>query len=336
MNDFATRLQPAVVGGGYREPEHWVWCGSVVRGDDGQYHMFASRWTKAVPFSPNWLTNSRVVRAVSPTPEGPYIYAEDVLPPRGEAFWDGKMTHNPTIHRSGDTFLLYYTGTTYPDPEPTDGAPIAEQGTAAHANQRIGLATAPSPAGPWTRRDQPTLQPRPDKWDALMTTNPAPLVKADGSVLLLYKSVLARGQPIRYGIAGAERFDAPYHRLSDEPFNPLGDPSVSYEDAYVWHEKGQYRMIFNDIHGHITGEDHAGGMAVSDDGVDWRLADPPKAYSRTIPWDDGQTTTQGSFERPQLLVENGQPTHLFAATGDGPGGFWNATHTWNMVRPLAT
>lgn len=97
MVPFNTRLLPAPVNGGYREADHWIWCGSVIRGDDGQFHMFASRWTKDVPFNPNWLTNSRVVRAVSQTPEGPYTYVEDVLPPRGPRYWDGMMTHNPTI-----------------------------------------------------------------------------------------------------------------------------------------------------------------------------------------------------------------------------------------------
>ena len=29
-----------------------------------------------------------------------------------------------------------------------------------------------------------------------------------------------------------------------------------------------------------------------------------------------------------------QPTHLFCATADGPGGFRNATRTWNMALPL--
>ncbi len=51
-------------------------------------------------------------------------------------------------------------------------------------------------------------------------------------------------------------------------------------------------------------------------------------------WDDGRETVQGSFERPQLLVKNGVPTHLFAATADGPGGFKRAENTWNMCIPL--
>jgi hypothetical protein len=334
MITFASRLSNAPVNGGYREPDYWIWCGSVIRGEDGMFHMFASRWSKSVPFSPNWVTHSQVVRAVSPSPEGPYTYVEDVLPPRGSQYWDGMMTHNPTIHRHGDTYLLYYTGTTYAGTHAVNGAPLDAQMLEAHANQRIGLATAPTPAGPWTRRDHPIIEPRPGNWDALITTNPAPCLRPDGSVLLLYKSVEARGLPIRYGIAGAEHFDASYERLSNDPFDPLHDPSLSYEDAYVWHEDGLYQMIFNDMTGRITGEDHAGAHAVSGDGVTWYLADTPKAYSRTVQWSDGTITNQGSFERPQLLIQDGRPTHMFAATGDGPGGFWNASHTWNMVVPL--
>ncbi len=334
MKPFQSRLGSAPLDGGYREHDHWIWCGSVIRGDDGLYHMFASLWSKAVPFTPNWLTNSQVVRAVSETAEGPYRYAGEVLPPRGAGYWDGMMTHNPTIHRHGDTFLLYYTGTTYSGPAPVTGEPPEEQMREAHAKQRIGLATATDPAGPWKRLPDPILQPRPGCWDALMTTNPAPCVLDDGRILLLYKSVEAWRHPIRYGVAGAARFDAPYERLSDGPFDPLGDPSLSYEDAYVWREDGLYQMIFNDMTGRITGEDHAGAHAISHDGVSWRLADPPVAYSRSIRWRDGATTVQGSFERPQLLIQDGRPTHLFAATADGPGGFWNASNTWNMVVPL--
>ena len=40
---FFSRLQPAVVGGGFELPDHWVWCGAPIRGEDGKYHLFASR-----------------------------------------------------------------------------------------------------------------------------------------------------------------------------------------------------------------------------------------------------------------------------------------------------
>jgi len=68
----------------------------------------------------------------------------------------------------------------------------------------------------------------------------------------------------------------------------------------------------------------------------WALSNPPKAYSRRVRWDDGSVTEQGALERPQLLLQEGRPTHLFAAAGDGPGGFDHCTRTWNLVIPLAS
>jgi hypothetical protein len=334
---FIDRIRPAPVAGGFSDPDHWIWCGSAIRGGDGRYHLFASMWTRAVPFSPNWLTNSRVVRAVADTATGPYDYVEDVLPPRGAEHWDGLMTHNPTIHRCPrtGTYLLYYTGSTFSGTVPTDGPPTDAQRLEARANQRIGLAVADDVSGPWRRANAGILQPRAGRWDALMTTNPAPCLAEDGSVLLAYKSCTTQDDPIQYGVAGAAAFDGAYERLRDEPLiAAAADQHVSYEDAYLWRGPSGYEMIFNDMTGYFTGEDHAGGHAVSADGVNWRLAEPPKAYSRQILWDDGQVTTQGSFERPQLLIEAGVPTHLFAATADGPGGFWRASRTWNMVVPL--
>ncbi len=53
------------------------------------------------------------------TPEGPYTFQEVVLGDRGAAFWDGRMTHNPVVVKRGDTYLLFYIGTTFDGPKPT-------------------------------------------------------------------------------------------------------------------------------------------------------------------------------------------------------------------------
>ncbi|MCS2956119.1 hypothetical protein NXX53_00835 [Bacteroides salyersiae] len=60
-----------------------------------------------------------------------------------------------------------------------------------------------------------------------------------------------------------------------------------------------------------------------------------KAYSKTVEWEDGTVTTQGQLERPFILFENDKPAYIFFATMDGPGGFDNATRSWNMVIPIA-
>lgn len=331
---FINTLKQAPVDGGFRDDDKWIWCGSVIKGDNNQFHMFASMWEKTVPFTPNWLTNSYVVHAVSKTPEGPYSYESDVLPPRGQEYWDGMMTHNPTIHKWKDKYLLFYTGSTYQAERPSKEPVSKELRFEARSNQRIGMAVASSPNGPWTRPDAPCLDVCLTGWDSFMTTNPAPCVLDNGETYLLYKSTSSNTSPIQYGAARAQSPEHPFERIGPDKPITFKDASIKYEDAYLWHQDGMFRIIFNDMTGKLTGEHHAGAHAVSDDCITWNLCDPPKAYSRTVNWEDGTTTTQGSFERPQLLIQNGIPTHLFAATADGSNGFSNADNTWNMVIPL--
>jgi len=187
---FIDRLLPAPAGGGFAMTDYWVWGGSVVRGEDGNYHMFASRWPKHLPFMAAYQTHSEIVRAESKTPEGPYSFKEVVLGDRGSEYWDGRMTHNPTIHKSGDTFLLFYIGATYTGPKPDEEELVGGEcpkPRESYSTIRIGLATAKSVFGPWRRRDEPILSPRPGKWDGTVVTNPAPCVLEDGRILLLYR-----------------------------------------------------------------------------------------------------------------------------------------------------
>ena len=330
---FYDRLLPAVRNGGFSMEGNWVWCGSVIKGDDNLYHMFATMFSKDFPFHPNWLTNSRIVRAISDKPEGPYAYVDDVLSPRGTSYWDGLMTHNPTIHRSGDNYLLYYTGATYEFDVPTRSRPdvSASEKSIVRGNQRIGLAISRDLDGPWQRFDRPVLDVRDGYWDSWMTTNPAPMVLENGSILMLYKATDHEKGSVKYGAASASSYDQPFVRFDD---TPIFDFDFSYEDVCIWYEGGNYKMLFNDLTGKITGEVRAGAYATSSDGKSWSIAESPKGYSRTVAWDDGKTSFQGSFERPQILVENGRATHLFSATGDGTSSFFDAKNTWNMVTPL--
>lgn len=332
---FADRLMPAPRHGGFRMPGYWVWCGSVIRGEDGAYHLFAARWPKHVPFFAGYKLCSEIVRATSPTPEGPYTFQEVVLPDRGAAWWDGRMTHNPAIRRWRGQYLLFYIGATFEGDRPEAeayrrGDPPACQ--AAYRTIRIGLATAPALTGPWTRREVPALAPDPHGWDSALVTNPAPCVLDDGRILMLYRSNTPQG--LRIGAALADHPDASFRRLKNEPVLRLSE-GHDVEDPFVWRQGGHFEALAKDMDGGLTGERHAGVHLLSDNGLDWTLAPSPKAYSRTIRWDDGTVTTQGSLERPQLLIgEDGEPTHLVAATADGPGGFLAATETWNMVIPL--
>ncbi|MGG1554719.1 glycoside hydrolase family protein [Paenibacillus ferrarius] len=336
--------RPAPRGGGFRIAGYWVWCGSVVKGEDGRYHMFASRWPKTLPMHPGWLVASEVVRAVSETPEGPYRFEEVVLPARGAEYWDGRSTHNPHIVKHGDLYLLYYMGSTHPfkDVSHDETYDLHDpRCIVARANKRIGLAVASSVFGPWERMDTPILQPRPDKFDNFFTSNPAPCVHEDGSVLLVYKTRTYKSRPyteflhgdtMSFGVARASHYRGPYMAVTDETIFP--QEKFCLEDPFIYRVDGGYEMIAKDMIGNICGEYHGGMLARSADGVVWEAEEGRKAYSRTVLWDDGAEQIMGSLERPFVLFEDGAPTHLFFATADGPGEFTQAANTWNMVIPL--
>lgn len=335
---LAERLLPAPLDGGFRMDGYWVWCGSVVKGEDERFHMFASRWPKWLPMHPGWIVASEIVRAVSDTPEGPYSFQEVVLPARGAEYWDGRSTHNPHIAKIGDSYLLYYMGSTHPFAQPVPDEPYGLKDPrciAGRANKLVGLAVSKSVFGPWERGDAPILPARPGKFDSFLTSNPAPCLQEDGSVLLVYKARRYEGHihgRMTIGVASAEHYRGPYRVVSEEPIFP--PERFHVEDPFVWRSGRGYELIAKDMDGNLCGEKHGGIHAWSSDGKAWQLDEHPKSYSRSVLWNDGTLRVMGSFERPFLLFQDGKLTHLFAATADGPGGFSQATETWNMVIPF--
>ncbi len=313
---------------------------SVIKGEDGKYHMFASRWSKQYGFG-HWVTNSKIVRAVADTPVGPYEFQEVVTPVRGKKFWDGLCTHNPRIVKYKDQYLLYYFGTTYDFPVPTDNKAVpSDLWRSAWQNKRVGVMVSDSVLGPWERLDKPVIEPRPGHWDGSITSNPAPAVDPKtGKILLMYKSSAKdTTPPLLLGVAQADHPTGEYKRLSEEPvfkFGMEGDNRKDVEDPYIWFNGDHYEAIIKDRSGQICGEEGGGIHAWSKDGVKWNLHEQVKAYSRNITWEDGSKTHQNHFERPFLLIEDGIPTHLFAATGNGSKA-WHFDATWNMVVPLKT
>lgn len=338
-------MLPAPVGGGFRMEGYWVWCGSVIKGEDGNYHMFASRWPKTLPMHPGWLIASEIVRAVSKTPEGPYEFAEVVLPARGAEYWDGRSTHNPHIKKVDGEYVLYYMGSTHPFPELGEGEELTLDNyrtICARANKRIGIAVSKSIFGPWERRSQPILQPRPEYFDNFFTSNPAPMVLPDKSVTMVYKTRTYKSRPypaflhgkMEFGVARADSFDGEYRAVIDTPM--ITSPEYELEDPYLWNDAQGYHMIAKDMNGKICGELMGGIYAESEDGIHWDFKKNVRSYSRKVLWDDGVVREMGNLERPFLLFEDGRPTHLFFATSDGIGGngFRTCRNTWNMVIPL--
>lgn len=341
--NLAERMLPAPVNGGFKQEGYWVWCGSVIKGEDGRYHMFASRWPKSQPMHPGWLILSEIVRASSSTPEGPYSFEEVVLGERGAQYWDGRATHNPHITKTGDTYVLYYMGTTHPFPDLAEGEVLVHNDSrtiVARSNKRVGIATSKSVAGPWTRFDSPILPARPDHFDNFLTSNPAPCINLDGTVLMVYKARRYKDMPytgdtygtMTLGVAAAQSAMGSYRVMKETPL--FDNPDIEIEDPFIWRDGELYHMIAKDLHGNLCGEKYGGIHACSEDGINWNLNFKELAYTRSVLWDDGEIRLMGNLDRPFILFEDGRATHIFFAVSDGTDSFLDAKNTWNMVIPL--
>ncbi|WP_206672771.1 glycoside hydrolase family protein [Algibacter lectus] len=343
QNSLYINLDEAPIDGGLQMEDYWVWGSSVIKGDDGLYHMYASRWPKMLPFHPGWMVASEIVHATSKTPEGPYQFQDVALGDRGTQFWDGKSCHNPKIVKYKDTYILYYMGSTHPfeavtEANVSDFDLSSKWCIAARWGKRIGIATSKSPNGPWKRQNEPVLEVEPNSYYSFLTSNPSPLIKEDGSVVLLFKGRSYKEDGVSQsdmsiGVATAPSFDGDYTVIGDEPLFSM-ERFGEVEDPHLWSDDAGYHMIAKDQRGLITGGKGDGLVAHSENGIDWIIDENPRAYTKTVKWNNGTTIKQGQLERPFVFVENGKPTHIFFATMDGPGGFNNGTKTWNMVIPL--
>jgi hypothetical protein len=327
--DFSQWLQPVPAGAVFEHPDWCIWCGSAVHGDDGKYHLFYSRWPAKLGHLA-WVTHSEVARAVSDSPNGPYRHVDVVLPARGGKFWDGSCTHNPTILRVGKKFCLYYMGNYGDGVLPAAGQPAKAGGTVVphtsglnwvHRNhQRIGVAIADSPAGPWTRFDRPVVDISPDNDapDALMTSNPATCVRPDGGLLMVYKAVATKGKPpfggpVVHLVATADKPEGPWKKNFTPIFTKPGEHFAA-EDPFIWRDGDRYRGIVKDNNGIFTGRGYSLAHWESRDGFDWRPAKHVFVTTPEIMWTGGAKKKLNALERPQLIFDaHGTPVTLLCA-----------------------
>lgn len=339
-NPLFHRLDKAPRTPAFESEGYWAWGSSVVQAEDGKYHMFVSRFPKSLPFHPGWMVASEIVHAVADVPQGPYRFSDVALPARGAQYWDGRSTHNPRILTQNGKYYLIYMGSTHPFEEPTfDELTLSSKWCiVGRANKRIGLAVADSPYGPWKRMDEPILKTKPETFYSFLVSNPSPILQEDGSVMMIFKGRAhtenGKYSDMALGMAYAPSIKGPYEVLNNaQPIFQV-DGQGEAEDPFLWKDKDGYHAIFKDHVAKFTGERGGGVMAHSKDGINWTVDKDPKAYSLTVEWEDGTTEKQGQLERPFIFFENGKPAYIFFATMDGPGGFENATHSWNMVIPI--
>lgn len=280
---------------GFKMDGYFVWCGSVIFAS-GEYHMFASRWRENLKFPDGYMIGSEIVHAVSPTPEGPFIYKKTIISSRHRGWWDSQMAHNPQVVKVGNTYVLYYIGSS----------------TADYKNRRIGYATTRHFNDKWERQNKCIDLGLED------CNNPSALVNKDGSIMLAF-----RWGNQRIGIARAERYDGKYTVLNDDIL-----PDIIAEDPFLYKNGNRYEMIVEDGKGALTGHERYGAILESFDGVEWKVKKHCLAYDHTLIYSDLSIIKAERRERPQLLFDkNGRPTHLYT------GILYNGK-SWNVCQPI--
>lgn len=314
--DFRAMIQPTTRSAVFTEPGYKVWCTTMVEGEDGLYYMYYSRWKEALGHFA-WVSHSEVAYAVGENPMGPFEPKGLALGGRGGDYFDADCIHNPTVVKIKDKYYIYYMGTKGMDA--FEGTINSEDPAwwVYRNNQRVGVAWADHPAGPWHRLDQPVIDVTPGSHDHLMTSNPSAALGHDGNVYLVYKAVsnglLPKGGAVVCGVATCENPLGPFIKYPKPIMvNPVDDWSV--EDPFIWCQEGIFYALAKDFQGYFTGgRKHTVALFESEDGFDWQPADKPFAFDKEIYWEDGSVTEVGYLERPQILMKDGKPAYLICA-----------------------
>ncbi|MCG8308552.1 MAG: glycoside hydrolase family protein [Cytophagales bacterium] len=298
----------------YYQDEGWfTWGGSMVKGDDGKYYLFYSRWPYEVTHK-GWLTTSEIACAVAEKPAGPYTFYSEVLKGRGKGHFDGNMVHNPHIHKFNGKYYLYYIGATK-----------KEEWQQSRRTQRIGLAVSDNINGPWKRFDKPLLDVTPGSFDSGFTTNPSVVRKNDSTYVMVYKC-LGDNNKVVHGVAFAKSPTGPFIK-HPKPIFTLENSKFPAEDPFIFSYREKLYTILSDNYGEFTGIKQALCLFTSEDGVNWALAKHPLVSDRKIQWEGGTTEELEDLERPQIWFnEHGEPAILFCAATRGkrlPGNSFN-------------
>ncbi len=311
---FKDRFQPVTEDNIFKTDDYFNWCSSVLKGEDGKYHLFYSRWPKKFTFS-GWLTHSEIAHAIADHPAGPWEYKETVLQGRGKGYWDAITAHNPKIEKFGDTYYLYYISTNMGSRRYTE-AELIETARAGSShpnwkeqlrpNQRTGVAVSGSINGPWTRLDQPLIEPSGPI--TTLTVNPAIAQGKDGQYYLIVKgdkpnqTAFVRNQAVALSKSPTGPFEM-------QPKAVIDDRDT--EDMSIWYDDTRKRF-YGIFHAHTFI-----GMIQSSDGIHWMEASSFEIMKKQIPFADGSNLIPDRMERPFLFLEGDTPKVLSLAVKKG-------------------
>ena len=302
--DLGAMVQAVPAHSVLKDPNYFVWGASMVKGDDGLYHLFYSRWPKAEGFQ-GWLDYSEIAYATAISPDGPYEHKKVLLKGFGKGHWNEQSAHNPHIKKFNGQYYLYFISHTNEDFGRNSEIENHRWG------QRIGVAVAKNPAGPWKVSEKPLIDYQEGKGAEGYMVNPSVCQKPDGSYLMIFKTRSSQPELEKRMIqcmATAKNPEGPF-TIAKAPI--LTDKEV--EDPFLWFQDGRYYAILDDQQALYTGH-HGLVLFTSNDGEKWDTAKNASIMRPEIVWEDGSKEELRHLERPQVwLNDKGEPAMLFCA-----------------------
>lgn len=295
-----------------QDDNYTFWGCAPIMDEDGKTHLFVARWPEK-NVNPAWRRSSEIAHYVADSPEGPFLFSDVAIKGTGKDTWDKYAPHNPEIKKLGKYFvLLYIANNNYHQP-PHPG------------NQRIGMAIAKSPYGPWKKvgKDGMVLHAdNPQKWNYksnMGVANPA-FLEVNGNYFLYFKTKTTDGI-LKYGLAKATELKGPYI-IQDKP---VTSNKGTLEDGTVFAYQDHIFLLTTDNHGQNTGIVGGGTLWKSKDGLTFNLEDATVGYDLLPTYYKDYDPKKAvkiygvapKLERPKVLMINNKPAYLY-----GPSG-WN-------------
>lgn len=357
-----------------QHPGKFIWGASVLKGDDGKYHMLYATWNTGpdnTNFSNAWVLYSEIAYAVSDFPDRDFKPVATILRGRkheGDSLaWDAQAVHNPHLKKFKGKYYLYYIGNR--DPGPIEkGQPgwALNKRNRCQQNQFTGVIEFDSfdqlLDGDFERPESPLLTPRTrvrNDFDNTLHPSPEGTKVLPDNLIIVNPSVVYRESDHKYllyfkgnmydprwrgihGVAIGDTPTGPFIARDEFIFNIRNENGsiASAEDPFVWYNKKDklFYAIIKDFSGRITGTEPGLAILYSKDGMDWQIPEKESGFiKKEIYLKDGSSVKVNNLERPQLLLDNqGLPQVLYAACSFEPVGNKRDGSTFNLHIPLRT
>lgn len=316
--DLSALIEPADTSRFVRDNQYFNWCNSIIRDQQGTYHLFYSRWPKKFGFFA-WLTHSEIAHATASQPDGPYNDAKTIMRARN-GYWDQITIHNVRVNQFDNRYYLYYISTNSDTVKLNEEKlrEIARTGYShpfwdlLRSHQRTGVAVASSLSGPWIRKNKPMIEPHGPIYT--VTVNPSVCQGKDQQYYLIVKGDnQASGKRHLIQAVGTSKNPTGPFILEDKP----AFSDIPTEDVCSWYDEQRDRFyaLFHAHGGNFI------GLITSKDGINWEKAKHYVVCKKEIPLKDGTIMKVDRMERPFIYLENGKPCILSFGVKKGNDAF---------------